>query len=76
MRLKLLFILLFFATLAHTQTVDSLWQGWLSPFVQTGGAAPNFTFQGLLNSNTAFAGSQISHTPHPRFTVFSSTQCN
>jgi hypothetical protein len=75
MRLKLLFILLFFATLAQTQTVDSLWQGWLSPFVQTGGTAPNFIFQGLFNSNTGFSGSQISQAQHPRLIVFSSNRC-
>jgi len=78
MRLKLLFILtlgLSFATIVPAQTVDSLWQGWLSPFVQTGGTAPNFTFQGLFNSNTGFAGSQISQAQHPRLIVFSSNQC-
>lgn len=75
MRLKLLFILLLFAASAPAQTVDSLWQGWLSPFVQTGGTAPNFTFQGLFNSNTGFAGSQISQAQHPRLIVFSSNQC-
>ncbi len=78
MRLKLLFILtlgLSFAATAPAQTVDSLWQGWLSPFVQTGGTAPNFNFQGLFNSNTGFAGSQISQAQHPRLIVFSSNQC-
>ena len=75
MRLNLLFILLLFAAAAPAQTVDSLWQGWLSPFVQTGGTAPNFTFQGLFNSNTGFAGSQISQAQHPRLIVFSSNQC-
>jgi hypothetical protein len=78
MRLKLLFIVflgLLFAAAAPAQTVDSLWQGWLSPFVQTGGTAPNFTFQGLFNSNTGFAGSQISQAQHPRLIVFSSNQC-
>ena len=78
MRLKLLFILtlgLSFATIVPAQTVDSLWQGWLSPFVQTGGTAPNFTFQGLFNSNTGFAGSQISQAQHPRLIVFSSNRC-
>ena len=78
MRLKLLFILtlgLSIAATAPAQTVDSLWQGWLSPFVQTGGTAPNFTFQGLFNSNTGFAGSQISQAQHPRLIVFSSNRC-
>ncbi len=75
MRLKLLFILLLFAAAAPAQTVDSLWQGWLSPVVQTGGTAPNFTFQGLFNSNTGFAGSQISQAQHPRLIVFSSNRC-
>ncbi|MCC6460467.1 MAG: hypothetical protein IT260_08355 [Saprospiraceae bacterium] len=64
-----------FAAAVSAQTVDSLWQGWLSPFVQTGGTAPNFTFQGLFNSNTGFAGSQISQAQHPRLIVFSSNQC-
>jgi len=63
------------ATVMRAQTVDSLWQGWLAPFVQTGGTAPNFTFQGLFNSNTGFAGSQISQAQHPRLIVFSSNQC-
>lgn len=75
MRLNLLFILLLFAAGAPAQTVDSLWQGWLSPFVQTGGTAPSFTFQGLFNSNTGFSGSQISQAQHPRLIVFSSNQC-
>ncbi|MEZ4941833.1 MAG: hypothetical protein R3D58_13215 [Saprospiraceae bacterium] len=76
MRLKLLFLLIWFITCgAHAQTVDSLWNGWLSPFVQTGGTAPNFTFQGLFNSNAGFAGSQISQAQHPRLIVFSSNKC-
>ena len=78
MRLKLLFIgilTLSFVAAVPAQTVDSLWQGWLSPFVQTGGTAPNFTFQGLFNSNTGFSGNQISQAQHPRLIVFSSNQC-
>lgn len=76
MRQKLLFIIIWFASCgASAQTVDSLWNGWLSPFVQTGGTAPNFTFQGLFNSNTGFAGSQISQAEHPRLIVFSSNKC-
>ncbi len=76
MRQKLLFLFIWFVTCgASAQTVDSLWNGWLSPFVQTGGTAPNFTFQGLFNSNAGFAGSQISQAQHPRLIVFSSNQC-
>ena len=78
MRFKLLFIgilALSFAAAVPAQTVDSLWQGWLSPFVQTGGTAPNFTFQGLFNSNTGFSGNQISQGQHPRLIVFSSNLC-
>ena len=75
MRLKLLFVLLLFAAAAPAQTVDSLWQGWLSPFVQTGGTAPAFTFQGLFNANTGFSGSQIDLAQQPRLIVFSSNEC-
>lgn len=66
---------LLFAAAASAQTVDSLWQGWLSPFVQTGGTAPNFNFQGLFNSNTGFSGSQISQAQNPRLIIYSSNKC-
>ena len=76
MRQKLLFLLIWFVSCgASAQTVDSLWNGWLSPFVQTGGTAPNFTFQGLFSSNTGFAGSQISQAQHPRLIVYTSNKC-
>jgi hypothetical protein len=74
-KLLILSIFLFIASGASAQTVDSLWNGWLSPFVQTGGTAPNFTFQGLFSSNTGFAGSQISQAQHPRLIVYTSNKC-
>lgn len=77
-KIRLILILivgLLYAAAASAQTVDSLWQGWLSPFVQTGGSAPNFTFQGLFNSNTGFSGSQISQAQNPRLIIYSSNKC-
>lgn len=75
-RIALFFILIFLlAYAAKAQTVDSLWNGYLSPFVQTGGTAPNFNVQGQFVSNGGFTGSQIELSKKPRLIVYSSNKC-
>lgn len=75
-RIALFFILMFLlAYAAKSQTVDSLWNGYLSPFVQTGGTAPNFNVQGQFVSNGGFTGSQIELSKKPRLIVYSSNKC-
>ena len=75
-RIALFFALIFLLSYAvKSQTVDSLWNGYLSPFVQTGGTAPNFTIQGAFVSNGGFTGSQIELSKKPRLIVYSSNKC-
>jgi len=75
-RISLFLALIFLLTYTvKAQTVDSLWNGYLSPFVQTGGTAPNFTVQGQFVSNGGFTGAQISLPLKPRLIVYSSNKC-
>lgn len=60
---------------ASAQTLDSLWNGYLSPFVQTGGTAPSFQFSGSFTSVVGFNGTQIDLADNPRLIVFNNNTC-
>lgn len=56
----LLLVLLFSSLLGYSQKLDTIFNGYLSPVVQTGGSAPNFTFTGAFHNDLGtFDGSEV-----------------